>query len=86
MIFTINLSTYEANSCWEYKETLNIEATEEKVNEIYRNVLSDEKVQAELSGILEPLSRSLIKYEAFLKALDDRKIKYSKVNLKCFIF
>lgn len=86
MILTINFSTYKANPCLEYKETLNIEASEEKVNEVYRKVLIDEKTQAELSGILDPLSRSLIKYEAFLKALDDRKIKYSKVNLKCFIF
>ena len=86
MIFTINFSTHEANPCWEYKETLNIEAAEEEVNEVYRNVLIDEKTQVELSGVLDPLSRSLIKYEAFLKALDERKIKYSKVNLKCFIF
>lgn len=86
MIFTINFSTYKANPCLEYNETLDIEATEEETNEIYRNVLNDGKTQAELLGILDPLSRSLIKYEAFLKALDDRKIKYSKVNLKCFIF
>lgn len=86
MIFMINFSTYEVNPCMEYKETLNIEATEEEVNEVYRHVLSDEKIQADLSGILEPLPRSLAKYKAFLKALDDRKIKYSKVNLKCFLF
>ena len=86
MIFIINFSTCEANLCWEYKETLNIEATEEEVNEVYRNVLSDEKIQAELSEIIEPLPLSLAKYKAFLKALDDRNIKYSNVNLKCFIF